>query len=103
VNEARAGEGEAVLDLTGDPPVPPGSALPLERDYDPEPEREKVRGRIAQGLTLAVAVIAIMAFALVAWGSPTADQLERLQVFFTPVITLCGTALGFYFGGKQSK
>src|SRR4051812_10260471 len=91
------------LDLTGEPPVAGGAATPIERDYDPEPEREVVRARIAQGLTLAVCILAIGSFGLVAADVLSKDDIEPLQVFFAPLITLTGTALGFYFGGRQAK
>lgn len=94
---------ETELDLTTEPPVTGGQATPRERDYDPEPEREKVRARIAQGLTAAVLTISILAFVLVAKGALERDEVESLQIFFTPLITLAGTALGFYFGGTQRK
>jgi hypothetical protein len=89
------------LDFTGEPPVRGGVTPPEERDFDPEPHREEIRGRIAQGLCLVVSSLAVLAFVLLATGSLDASGLERLQVFYTPLITLTGTALGFYFGGKH--
>ena len=91
------------LDFTDDPPVSPGADTPIERDYDPEPDREKVRGRIAQGLTLAVALIAVLAVILLSTGVLDKDEVDSLQAFFTPLITLSATALGFYFGGKSAR
>jgi hypothetical protein len=98
-----AAEGES-LDLSStDPPVSGTLERPIERPYDPEPEREKVRARIALGLTALVSLLALMAFTLRAQGALTIEDLERLQLFFTPLITLSGTALGFYFGGRAGR
>ena len=90
------------LDLTTEQPAD-GPVAPIELKYDPEPERERVRGRIAQALTIGVLVIAILASSLLAGGALERDDLEPLQVFYTPLITLTGTALGFYFGGLDRK
>lgn len=103
MNEDAAARAASELDLTDEPPVAAEGADPIEREYDPEPEREQVRARIAQGLTLAVILIALGTFAFLAADILSADDMEPLQLFFTPLITLTGTALGFYFGGQQGR
>lgn len=103
--EGSGGSGEVpaerTLDLSGEEPESDRLGRPKDRPYDPEPEREKVRARIAYGLTAFVAIYAAGAFIALATGWAEIEDLERLQVYFTPVITLAATALGFYFGGKQ--
>lgn len=76
---------------------------PLEKRWDPEPAREKLRGYIAGGLVLLLA--GIVAAAWLALWSDVATEPEikdLLGVVMTPVVALVGSALGFYFGGKSS-
>jgi hypothetical protein len=87
------------LDLTKKELLPRATlaAPPASVPYDPEPERELVRGRLAKGLVL-VAALSLMAFSFVPAGLMGAD---KLGTFFGAVVALAGTALGFYFGGKR--
>jgi hypothetical protein len=91
------------LDLTTEPETPSTPAQPVERPYDPSPARERVRGVIALGLTTAVVVLALLIVTLMAVNKLESDDVQTLQLFFTPIVALSGTALGFYFGGRDSK
>ncbi len=67
-------------------------------------EQEKVRGLIAQALTLLLAVIILFAFITLWTSSSTFGDLEKLlTIVFGPVIALVGTAIGYYFGGKTAQ
>ena len=83
------------------PPKPP----PLGR-FDPEPARERLRGRIAVILIL-LFVAEIACFAAFFWldhGSSDASRFSDLKDFMglilTPTVALVGAATGFYFGGR---
>jgi hypothetical protein len=97
--------GGDALDFTQQDPLPPDSLVPAPPDkpFDPEPSREKVRAHVTYGLTGTVCGLAVAAFVLIAGGWIAGTELDHAQFFFTPVITLAGTALGFYFGGKTGR
>lgn len=99
------GEDGGELDFTKRDPPPPNSLAPppADKPFDPEPVRERVRKNIAYLLTVTVCGLAIGAFILLATGWISSDELDHAQFFFTPVITLAGTALGFYFGGRANR
>jgi len=70
--------------------------------YDPEPRRELLRGVLAASLVGLIFTVVLGSFLSIAlhWAD-AADLRQILDVLFPPVIALCGTALGFYFGGKS--
>lgn len=66
--------------------------------------QEKVRGRIAQWLVALLAAVVLFAFmTLWLFDNRVADLEKLLTIIFAPVITLVGTATGYYFGGKNSQ
>jgi hypothetical protein len=93
------------LDLiAGDVPpeeVAAGSPPPKSEPYDPLPERENVRGQIAQALIVLLAMLILFAF-LTLWCFPSssANLKDLLTLLFGPVAALVGSAIGFYFGGS---
>ena len=71
------------------------------KPYDPEPEREGIRGSLAILLiSLLIGVVAVSFFCL--WLMP--EKFENLkgllELVFGPIIALVGAVTGFYFGGK---
>jgi hypothetical protein len=67
-------------------------------------EQEKVRGRIAEGLLMMLGVILLFAFlTLWALGTNFGDLEKLMTIIFAPVITLVGTATGYYFGNKTAQ
>lgn len=67
-------------------------------------EQERVRGRIAEGLLMMLGVIVLFAFlTLWAYGATFGDLEKLMTIVFGPVITLVGTATGYYFGNKGSS
>jgi hypothetical protein len=95
----------AELDLTqepADPASPQGLAPPDTKPYDPERDREAVRGRIALLLIWILAGIIVASF-LTVWGSPDKFPTVKslLELIIAPVVALVGSATGFYFGGKS--
>jgi hypothetical protein len=91
------------LDSPGEPPPPPPQ--PIEtRSYDPAPDRENVRGKIAKWLILLLAGIVAGSFVFL-WFRPTQiDQLkELLALILGPVVALVGAATGYYFGAAAES
>jgi hypothetical protein len=71
--------------------------------YDPAEDREKVRGRIAGGLVALLAVLTLVPTAAVIFGTSADDLKTILEVVLPPVVALCGSALGFYYGAGQGS
>jgi hypothetical protein len=73
------------------------------REFDPEPARETIRGRIT--LVSACTFFLVIAFYLSAsWlAAPQSwPQIkEAMQAILPAVTSVLGTALGFYFGSQK--
>ena len=95
-----------ILDLEKDDNVPPATIAagppppPESKPYDPLQEREQRRGQIAQALIALLAILVLFSF-LTLWLCPWASSYlkDLLTIFFAPIATLVGSAIGFYFGG----
>jgi len=74
-----------------------------EKPYDPEPNRDKVRGYLAGGLVILLVAVIVAAWLTFIYTNETeADIKDLLGVILPPVVALVGSALGFYFGGKPT-
>ena len=71
------------------------SAPPEIKKYNLEEAQEKVRGVIAQGLIVMLAIIILFAFmSLWHYSSSFADLEKLMTIIFGPVIALVGSAIG---------
>lgn len=68
--------------------------------YNPEPEREGTRSDLARGLLYLLTFMIGGVIAFIGFGLLDATALT--QSIFPSVVTLVGTALGFYFGTRQN-
>lgn len=93
------------LDFTAQDPPPPDKLAgpPPDKPFDPEPAREKVRAGVTYLLTMFVCLYSAAALVSLALDWISVDDIDGVVLFFTPLITLTGTALGFYFGGKPGR
>lgn len=85
-------------------PTDPFASVKLkEHDYDPEPQREAIRGRIALAafLTFAVAVAAYLMASIFSSPQSWPQIKEAMAVILPAVTSVLGTALGFYFGSQK--
>lgn len=92
------------LDLTEieAPPVEITSR-PDTKPYNPEPHREVMRSTLAITLVLLLAMLIGLASYALIWGKiPIADIKSFLELIFTPLVALVGSAIGFYYGGKNA-
>lgn len=78
---------------SGDPPK-----VERPRVFNPEPGREKIRGRIAIGLVILLAVVCLAGLGAVIAGKTSQEVREIMEVVLPPVVALCGSAIGFYYG-----
>lgn len=97
-----------VEDFTDEPATPAGAtagAGPLvAKSYDPSPERENIRGRIAMHLLWLMAGILVTLILLLARGRVGVDDTLKLAgALLTPIVGLFGAVMGFYFGEKVAS
>ena len=85
------------------------TSITTER-YDQERARDKAREAIAYALVAILAGTIIATLVLCAWlvgpydADGNADRLVRvLNIVFGPIITLVGSATGFYFGAQTAS
>jgi len=84
------------------PDVDPNAAKPTQPlERDPEAPREVIRSDLARGLLwlLTITIGAVIFF--VGLGQVPSEVLT--QSIFPSLVTLTGTALGFYFGAQTAK
>jgi hypothetical protein len=108
----------------GDPPAEPGAQgsvddgeaidfgppaegfTPLPRfgteQFDPEPGRERVRALVAGALIALLALLSSVGLVAVIAGVDGKEIRPILEMVLPPVVALCGSAIGFYFGAGQS-
>lgn len=76
---------------------------PVEKKWDPEPSREKLRGILAGSLVAILAAVIAAAWWTIWQRFATPEEVKDfLAVVLSPVVALVGSAIGFYFGGKTS-
>lgn len=106
-NETKSNESDKrenkVLDITNDT-VKNEDEFTIIRYNIPE-EREKKRGEIALRL-ISIVFYIIVVFTLLSVASflkngNLEQSKEIINSMFTPMVTLVGTAIGFYFGKKK--
>lgn len=92
------------LDLTTveAPPEGPPQRPRVGEPYDPERDREKMRGRIAIALLGLLGGVIIGTF-LTLWlkWAATDDLLKVLNVVFGSLLGLVGAVTGFYYGSAS--
>ena len=77
--------------------------IPTGVPFDPEPQRERIRGRIAQGLLWMLAGVMLLAFGSM-WTGVDAELLKTvLTIIFGPLVALVSAATGFYYGSRSSS
>ena len=69
--------------------------------YDPEPRRDWVRACIASGLLMLFIGMVLFGFYSARGDYDRTEEL--LEKLLPAVIGLLGSAIGFYFGSKNSK
>ena len=91
-----------VRDLSAEPVE--ASEPPEVRPFDPGPTRERVRGWLAGGLSVLLAVIVLGSGVTVAVNPKRLTvMVELLKLVFAPVVGLVGSVLGFYFGAQAAS
>jgi hypothetical protein len=85
-----------------DIPVDPTAAKPVEPIVrDPDPAREAVRSDLARGLLWLLTITIASVIFFVGLGQVPSEVLT--QSIFPSLVTLTGTALGFYFGAQTAS
>ena len=90
------------VDLSAEIPPAARRQIPTA-PYNPEPERERMRGWIALSLLAMLAVVLLLAF-ISMWAGMKAEVLQTvLTIIFGPLVTLVSAATGFYYGTRSSS
>ena len=97
-----AGGGPAAA-KPADGPGDAGAAHPPEggKSYDPRPQEDRARRRIAYHLIAILAVVIVSLLAMVAFGLIAVEDVERFGVIVGPIVTLVTAATSFYFGNRR--
>jgi len=90
-------------DLSQQPPPPSDQQTIPTVPYDPEPQRELIRGKIALWLLCMLAGVLLLAF-ISMWLKMDTEALRTvLTIIFGPLVTLVSAATGFYYGSRSSS
>lgn len=97
-------EGGRLEVIATEPPALRGEAVPSVERFDPEPQRERLRGGIAVGL------VVLFGFALGAsfflfWLLPdrSSDIKDFLPLVLTPLTSVVSAVVGFYYGAQTRR
>jgi hypothetical protein len=89
------------------PTIEPSRVVPEGERFDPEPQRELVREKIALGLLGMLAVVLLFAFISIWLSKWLGMEIEMLRtvltIIFGPLVTLVSAATGFYYGSRSSS
>lgn len=100
---ASGAAGTGALDFTKEP-APAPLRDPIQRSYDPTQDREKLRGQIAISVLALLGSMVVGPFVLIGFHVLSLSEVkELLTITYGPIITLAGTAMGFYFGASKSR
>jgi hypothetical protein len=89
-----------VEDLTGEEPLAPGLLTPVLIPFNPEPQRERLRGWIAIGLLGMLALVLLCSFVSL-WLKIDNESLRNvLTILVGPLVALVSAATGFYYGSR---
>ena len=77
------------------------------KGYDPRPQEDTARRRIAYHLIMILAAMLLSLLAMVATGMIAVDDLEKFGILIAPVATLVSAATSSYYangrGGKSKR
>lgn len=85
------------------PAVEPSRNVPEGERFDPEPQRELIRGKIALRLLWMLAGVLLLAFISMWFKMDTETLRTVLTIIFGPLVTLVSAATGFYYGSRSSS
>ncbi len=69
-----------------------------------ERRREDTRRWLAFALVATFAIVVLVALGAVVLGGTSVDDIKSiLEVLIPPLVALTGSALGFYFGSRESS
>lgn len=92
------------IDLSAErPPDVHPQTIPTGAPFDPEPQRERIRGWIALSLLGMLAIVLLLAFVSMWAGMDTEVLQTVLTIIFGPLVALVSAATGFYYGSRSSS
>ena len=99
-----AGEDEDLRNLTTDSDTESDiDDVFLEEDYNPRPQEDSARRRIAYILLGLLAIVLIWALVSITLLPDSEERIVKvLEIVLGPIIALVSAATGFYFGSKAN-
>jgi hypothetical protein len=88
------------VDLTDEMPLESGLPSPELRPFDPEPQRERLRGWIALGLLAMLGLVFLCSFVSLWLKIDTESLRTVLTILVGPLVALVSAATGFYYGSR---
>ena len=83
---------------------PQGVPAPgVGKGYDPRPQEDRARRRIAYHLIALLAVMIFSLLAMVAFGVVEVGDVDKFGVIVAPIVTLVTAATSSYFANRRAK
>ncbi len=103
VPAGRPAGGSAVAAAGGLPQAGTQDARTPEGDasYDPRPQEDAARRRLAYHLVMILAVMLFSLLAMVGFGVVAVEDVEKFGVIVAPVVTLVTAATSFYYANRR--
>jgi hypothetical protein len=84
--------------------IPGPSPVADRSPYDPARDRERVRGLIAGGLLVLIALLTVASYALAITGKRSVDDIAKLYgLVVSPLLALTSGVVGFYFAAQTRR
>ena len=95
--DGRAPAGRAASDTPADRPRESG------KDYEPRPQEDLARRRIAYHLIALLTVMIFSLLAMVTFGVIEVGDVDKFGVIVAPIVTLVSAATSSYFAARRAK
>ncbi len=77
-------------------------AIELGNVYNPRPQEDAARRRIAYSLIALLWTIVVLIFVLIIFKRLGIQEIKEFGVIISPIVTLVSAATGFYYGTKSN-
>jgi hypothetical protein len=101
-NEVKK-DSEGNFDFTTEAPKSKHISAPYIGPYDPRPQEDSARRRIAYLLIWLLWLIVLGMLLMLYSGSIEVGDLKEFGIILGPIVTLVSAATGFYYGTKSNS
>ena len=97
-------DSEGNFDFTTEAPKSDHISAPhIGEPYDPRPQEDSARRRIAYLLIWLLWLIVLGMLLMLYCGSIEVEDLKEFSIILGPIVTLVSAATGFYYGTKSNS